>query len=233
VSRIKTTIKCLVARLKKEKGLTNESDWHTLGKCLLFLRDHENAAIAFEQMITFRNPLTHLALCDCCDPKGMIAGLRYVCSSCRDTDLCSACYQQYQIHRMVAKGCRDHVFLEVPRNIYSKLGSGCVNIRGQTTSECLSAIDISSNLLRNLYITWQDITRLLRRFQVSVRAYDTRRPKPMISMGCFLLSASALGVLIPGIIMFGRVDFLEFGVWRATITVASLVVTLVKTIASR
>jgi hypothetical protein len=157
VNRIKATVKSLIERLRQQQSSIDDSDWCILGKCLLFMGDHLNAAIAFEQCIMSREPLTHSAFCDACDLKNCIIGPRYVCSSCLDIDLCGSCYMRYNDKLLHLNGCLNHTFLEAPRDMYSKLGPGQVNLRGQTLSQWLTSMEIPSGMVRNLYMRWKDI----------------------------------------------------------------------------
>ena len=113
VRRIRITIHHVLAQTHERKLSRDDPAIHVLGKCFLFLGDHENAAIAFGFGVIASNPLRHQAVCDACKSGEGILGPRYVCLSCRDTDLCEKCYKEYGSEHIKIKGCRDHRFLEI------------------------------------------------------------------------------------------------------------------------
>ena len=89
-----------------------------LAHCLTYLENLDEAVLVYQMTIfALSEPHTgfrHRAMCDGCDADCPETTLR-VCQTCRDVDLCEACFQPYQagwlreIHL-----CRNHEFLEVP-----------------------------------------------------------------------------------------------------------------------
>jgi Zinc finger, ZZ type len=59
------------------------------------------------------------ALCDGCKRDLNINTSRHVCKSCKDLDLCSSCFNKYELDELkdVLKICQDHTFLELSKMI--------------------------------------------------------------------------------------------------------------------
>ncbi len=122
--------------------------YYRLGKCLLHLRDPEEARTVFEYII-IETPLglTHFAQCHNCK-ESYISGSRFVCWACRTVDLCSNCMAKYPTEAPNPR-CRDHEFLEVPgpyRNDLKEQNSKhpkkpWVNMRGETLGEWLKRLE--------------------------------------------------------------------------------------------
>ena len=89
----------------------------TLGHCLKFNGLLAEACTAFQARIFYSEPPNsvpkHLIICDGCNLKN-IHGLRRVCKSCPDVDLCEICFEQYHAGLRPNALCREHAFLEVP-----------------------------------------------------------------------------------------------------------------------
>lgn len=125
-----------ILRLKKTiQGLTNglslgrdgnvlpalEGKHSFLGKCLLFCGDDLNAYNIYELgafqrklEVDDEDNIVHLANCDRCDMQ-LIRGLRYLCRSCADVDLCQACYEVFRKDQKTLR-CQNHEFWKVPRD---------------------------------------------------------------------------------------------------------------------
>jgi ankyrin repeat protein len=61
--------------------------------------------------------ILHRACCDGCPNRPRLTGLRYVCRSCEDRDLCSFCFEKYYLpdSQVNVPGCKGHKFLKVPQ----------------------------------------------------------------------------------------------------------------------
>jgi ankyrin repeat protein len=89
--------------------------FYELGYCLLFLQDLDNASKAFEQQIITspkQGVVTHNVSCDFCFSPN-IRGMRYICRTCPDIDLCSSCMETYE-NASSTRRCRHHDFLQIP-----------------------------------------------------------------------------------------------------------------------
>lgn len=87
-----------------------------LGRCLLYLGYTDTALLAFRHQVTFEgNALLGMHGKVSCDGCGMlpIRDKRFVCKTCIDLDLCTACMREYA-NKKLPGGCVNHGFLEVP-----------------------------------------------------------------------------------------------------------------------
>lgn len=89
-----------------------------LAHCLMYLKKKDEAVSVYQMTIyALSQPHTgfrHRAVCDGCDVDSPDTTLR-VCQTCRDVDLCDACFQPYQAGWLrEVHLCRNHEFLEVP-----------------------------------------------------------------------------------------------------------------------
>ena len=102
--------------------------YHELGHCLILASNIQDAETAFEQRITEHldklNPV-HLALCDMCLTDN-ISGKRFVCCTCGDIDLCSACMEKYKTG-VPTRTCESHSFLKIPGGDWRALSHPQVN----------------------------------------------------------------------------------------------------------
>jgi hypothetical protein len=87
---------------------------HELGHCLMFLQNNSAAYYSFQQEVT-RNKedggAVHNVSCNKCSKSGFM-GVRYVCRTCPDTDLCGSCMDLYT-REGGSKTCHNHQFLDV------------------------------------------------------------------------------------------------------------------------
>src|SRR5262249_35660282 len=66
------------------------SGYHKLGHCLMYLQEPGEALTAYEQQIlnpSIDSDVSHNVVCDNCQ-KDPIRGIRYVCTTCPNVDLC-------------------------------------------------------------------------------------------------------------------------------------------------
>ena len=116
-----------------------------LGHCLNFLGKTEDALVAFEQFTHesqrsggSRDYVVHDIRCSSCSTEG-IEGIRYVCKTCADTDLCSKCMEKYKEGTTI-RGCAGHEFFEVPRLEWLDFAPGTLNAEGETRATWLERI---------------------------------------------------------------------------------------------
>ena len=123
------------------------TSYSRLGRCLLQLRDLEEARTVFEYRTRETHlGLTHSAQCDSCK-ESYISGSRFVCWACRNIDLCSDCMAKYPTETPNPR-CSDHDFLEVPGPYWNDLKEQnskhpkrpFVNMRGETLGEWLKRL---------------------------------------------------------------------------------------------
>jgi hypothetical protein len=108
-----------------------------LGHMLLSMGRYQDAIIAFEQQIVSdKDVASHdNVVCDGCDNSILLPSIRYVCVSCDDVDLCATCHQDYELDGRLDReltSCQNHIFVAVPREIWSTLPSGAVSVVGTT-----------------------------------------------------------------------------------------------------
>lgn len=114
-----------------------------IGKCLLFLGDcdyhWDYGTILFEQFIisTHKDELEHSSTCASGCTKSNIFGFRYVCTVCAVSDLCDACYKEYQTCSLQLPVCQEHDFLQVPQDEWEEMEPGAVDVDGRTFEEWL------------------------------------------------------------------------------------------------
>lgn len=87
--------------------------FYELGHCLMFLHKYDDARIAFRHQIVRDDegrPIYNV-FCNIC--KGEITGLRFVCQTCPDQELCELCMQHYA-KDTTTRCCRGHTFLQIP-----------------------------------------------------------------------------------------------------------------------
>ena len=122
---------------------SDDPKFHQLGKCLLFLNDYDAASIAFEQAISAPSgdgTIQHLTLCNTYGLRGGISGMRYVCSICADTDLCETCMKKYS-NDLEIRGCVQHEFLRVPRDLWKAPVFHTVNDEGDSSHNWLKVVE--------------------------------------------------------------------------------------------
>lgn len=113
-------------------------DYHYLGHCLLRLKEYEEATTSFEQQIkdtNSRHEPKHNISCHICGSEE-IKGVRFVCYTCADIDLCAEHMGTYD-QRPPDLRCKRHRFLEVPGPLWHSFGREQVNGKGETIDEWL------------------------------------------------------------------------------------------------
>ena len=138
--RLEHTIRFCLDKLCQ--NITRSYQFSTLGKCLQFIGDTENAKIAFEQRMdqSLHPKLVHYASCNGCGLDKGIEGYRYVCSACADVDLCSECFSGSWKPGQLGRGCFAHKFLVVPRPGWELRPPTVVNDDGLTVLEWLTSL---------------------------------------------------------------------------------------------
>lgn len=125
--------------LRQLRGeLPEAAVYYTIGQCFTFLGDLDAAAIAFEQKIWYddNGRLHHHAICNACqkdDPtvENMSGSVRWVCVQCFDQDLCNPCLEREKNSGWPRfPRCKNHEFLQVPRESFKNLKTGSVNEEG-------------------------------------------------------------------------------------------------------
>jgi hypothetical protein len=120
-------------------------DLEHLGHMLLMMGRPQDAVIAFEQQIARgQDGLLHCnVICDGCRDSIRLPSIRYVCWSCQDIDLCTACHQSYELEGRLYNNsptCHGHEFLAVPRDAWSTLLFGTVSADGTTIEEWMKRL---------------------------------------------------------------------------------------------
>jgi len=80
----------------------------------MFLQDDDATRLSFQQQVTEAEEdgnAVHNVSCSMCTASGFL-GLRHVCRTCPDTDVCDSCMKQY-VNEEGFKACRNHEFLTV------------------------------------------------------------------------------------------------------------------------
>lgn len=109
------------------KRLLSESSPRCLnrrGHCLPLCNDDEEASTAFEKcVIIWRTEPIHPAVCDICDDEKCVEGMRFVCRTCADTNLCSGCMGRYHSEPLTERAwmCQGHRFIKVPNKARQSL----------------------------------------------------------------------------------------------------------------
>jgi len=123
---------------------TTDLRYLALGLALLQVKDEENALIAFEQFLDRRAFADGLPAkyfnCNMC--ASSISGPIFICISCHDWDLCSACIEGYgrsasDVSQQSKLRCMNHRFLTVPGNKWLNFAVGIVDEDGQTLEHWL------------------------------------------------------------------------------------------------
>ena len=104
-----------------------------LGHCLLLIGESADARTCFEN-----EPNT--IYCDGCPGDRRIAGKRFVCGSCTDTDLCEPCMSLQKSQAPSLPSCKDHEFLEISEPSLAKYEKDRVNDAGETFREWLTRL---------------------------------------------------------------------------------------------
>jgi tetratricopeptide (TPR) repeat protein len=119
-----------------------------LGHMLLSLGRLQDAVVALEQhTVRSHGGGLHSGLvCDGCDDSIRLPSIHHVCASCNDVKLCPTCHHQYELEGRLdlnVPTCQNHVFLAVPRDIWSRLPSGAVLSDGTTAEEWMNRVMVS------------------------------------------------------------------------------------------
>ena len=107
--------------------------YHDLGHCLMYLQEPTEALTAYQQQIlapSNDSDVIHNVVCDICESI-TICGIRYVCTTCPDVDLCGSCRGKYD-GSVFPKGCYGHDFMSVPGPALASQNSNIVNASGET-----------------------------------------------------------------------------------------------------
>ena len=104
-----------------------------LGHCLLLIGESADARTCFEN-----DP--GRIFCDGCPGDRRIAGKRFVCGSCPDTDLCERCMSLQKSQAPSLPSCKDHEFLEISEPSLAKHEKDRVNDAGETFREWLTRL---------------------------------------------------------------------------------------------
>ena len=141
-------------RTSQQEGVYN----HLLGRLLLLQNRRQDACTAFElEMQRARKGVSYYprAGCDMCDVPVPRVGINdgvyivhayFVCTTCKDIDLCSSCMEEYgstgTIDREGLELCESHDFLKVPSDGWQDVPVGKVNKQGETEDEWLARLAI-------------------------------------------------------------------------------------------
>ena len=104
-----------------------------LGHCLLLIGESADARTCFENQ-------PNTIYCDGCPGDRRIAGKRFVCGSCTDTDLCEPCMSLQKSQAPSLPSCKDHEFLEIAEPSLAKHEKDRVNDAGETFREWLTRL---------------------------------------------------------------------------------------------
>jgi hypothetical protein len=133
IHHLRRSIWTLSSRLMDNNGQPTWSGYHELGHCLMYLHESAEALTAYEQQIlapSNDSAVTHNVTCDICW-SSTIRGIRYVCTTCPDVDLCSSCRGKYD-GSVFPKGCCRHDFMSVPGPALARQNSNIMNASGET-----------------------------------------------------------------------------------------------------
>ena len=104
-----------------------------LGHCLLLIGESADARTCFENE-------PNKICCDGCPGDRRIAGKRFVCCSCTDTDLCEPCMSLQKSQAPSVPSCKDHEFLEIAEPSLAKYKKDRVNDADETFREWLTRL---------------------------------------------------------------------------------------------
>ena len=138
---MRCSIWTLSSRLLDKNGQPTWPGYHQLGHCLMYLQEYAEALTAYEQQIlapSKDSDVTHDVTCDICQ-SCPILGIRYVCMTCPDIDLCGSCRGKYD-GSVFPKGCCGHDFMSVPGPTFTGYNSKNVNALGETRIAWLERI---------------------------------------------------------------------------------------------
>jgi hypothetical protein len=132
--RLRRSIWILSSRLLGREGRHQpfKPGYHELGHCLMYLQEPVEASTAYEQQIRpslVGWDVSHNVVCDGCE-KVPIRGIRYVCTTCPDVDLCGNCRGKRD-GNVLQKGCVGHDFMSVPGSTFAGQNSDIVNTLGE------------------------------------------------------------------------------------------------------
>jgi hypothetical protein len=102
-------------KLTQEWGHETVDLYGHLGRLLLKRPDELNARIAFWHEVWLVDNVKMFAniTCDGCRLPISCAMRRFVCKTCKDGDVCGACFQQHEEGSQIVSTCIGHSFLEV------------------------------------------------------------------------------------------------------------------------
>ena len=138
---LRQSIRILSSRLLDNNGQPIWPGYHSLGNCLIYLQESAEALTAYEQQIlapSNDSDVTHDVTCDICKSY-LIRGVRYVCLTCPDSDLCGSCRSKYN-ESVLSNGCCEHEFMSVPGPAFAGQNSNIVNASGETRITWLKRI---------------------------------------------------------------------------------------------
>lgn len=138
---------CLAETIRKLlRPKCEDVSYYELGFLLLHGGHESDALVAFEHEISPTQQdtgIVHEALCNRCID-GNIRGLRYVCRTCANVDLCEQCFDKYNEGEWI-RACQGHDFLSVPSPCWKVLEAPHINKAGETLEQWLSRLKIQWN----------------------------------------------------------------------------------------
>jgi ankyrin repeat protein len=86
--------------------------------------------------------ISHRACCDGCPDRPRLLGIRFVCRSCDDRDLCEACMEKYPKADggVDVPGCKGHAFLRLPQEGWEHFDYDVVTAEGLSAEEWLGGM---------------------------------------------------------------------------------------------
>ncbi|KAL6884466.1 hypothetical protein GGI43DRAFT_419458 [Trichoderma evansii] len=132
--------------------------YNDLGRALLVMKEAGEAVTAFEQALQpmkMTESVMHNGItCDGCKANDF-PGVRYVCNTCPDRDLCSICFDKYIDKHMNSVAiasrisiCQNHSFLKIPSDNWAGFSDGYINTHGENCDQCLGRLTIWIGLLQ-------------------------------------------------------------------------------------
>ena len=141
IYHLRRSIWILSSRLLDHDSQPTWTGYYELGHCLMYLQEPAEALTAYERQIfdlSYDSDMTHKVVCDICD-QNPIRGIRYVCTTCPEVDLCSNC-RDMSDGNVFPKGCCGHDFMSVPGSTFAGQNSDIVNTLGETRIAWLKRI---------------------------------------------------------------------------------------------
>jgi tetratricopeptide (TPR) repeat protein len=100
-----------LTKLSEKYGKSKKTIFGDLGRALLHMGDYLNATAAFKNQHSLNEG--ERIICDHCTNSLTSKTGRYVCETCRDADLCEACWNSWMDEEWDSMTCEGHIYFEV------------------------------------------------------------------------------------------------------------------------